>query len=76
MLTPALIRAHRRAIGWLVAIGIGIGIGDVIDTFSHLHTPVVVSLLRVFNGAVIGCVIGALLILIYRAVFRTAQAEA
>ncbi|MBV9403307.1 MAG: hypothetical protein JO018_06220, partial [Candidatus Eremiobacteraeota bacterium] len=76
MLTPALILAHRRAIGWLVAIGIGIGIGDVIDTFSHLHTPVVVSLLRVFNGAVIGCVIGALLILIYRAIFRTAQAEA
>ncbi|MBV8726420.1 MAG: hypothetical protein JO233_01435, partial [Candidatus Eremiobacteraeota bacterium] len=39
--------------------------------FSHLHTPVVVSLLRVFNGAVIGCIIGALAIVVYRAIWRT-----
>jgi hypothetical protein len=66
MLVPALLAAHRRAIGWLLALGIGVGIGDVIDTFSHLHTPLTVSLLRIFNGLAIGVVIGALLVWIYR----------
>ncbi|MGA8532704.1 MAG: DUF5693 family protein, partial [Candidatus Tumulicola sp.] len=32
MLVPALLGAHRRAIGWLLSLGIGVGIGDVIDT--------------------------------------------
>lgn len=67
MLLPALAAAHRRAIGWLLALGIGVGIGDVIDTFSHLHTPLTVSLLRIFNGLVIGVAIGAVAVWIYRA---------
>jgi hypothetical protein len=66
MLLPALLTAHRRAIGWLLALCIGVGIGDIIDTFSHLHTPIEISLLRIFNGLVIGAIIGALLIWIYR----------
>jgi len=66
MLLPALRGIDRRATGILFSLAIGIGLGDIIDTFSHLHTPVLVSLLRVFNGLVIGVVIGAILIAIYR----------
>ncbi len=66
MLVPALAPAHRRAIGWLLALGVGIGIGDVIDTFSHLHTPLIVSLIRVVLGAILGIAIGALVIAVYR----------
>jgi hypothetical protein len=66
MLVPAMIAVQRRAIGWVLALGIGVGIGDVIDTFSHLHTPIEVSMLRVFNGLVAGVAIGALAIVIYR----------
>lgn len=66
MLLPALTSAHRRVAAWLPALGIGVGIGDVIDTFSHLHTPIEISLLRVFNGLVIGVIIGAILVAIYR----------
>ena len=58
MLLPALLPLHRRAIGWLLALGIGVGIGDVIDTFSHLHTPLAISLLRVINGLVVGAIVG------------------
>ncbi len=54
MILPALLPAHRRAIGWLLALGIGVGIGDIIDTFSHLHTPLEISILRVVIGLVIG----------------------
>ena len=66
MLLPALLAPHRRAVGWLLALGIGVGIGDVIDTFSHLHTPIEISLLRVVNGVVVGAIIGAVAIWFYR----------
>jgi Family of unknown function (DUF5693) len=73
MLLPALFVAHRRAIGWLLALGIGVGVGDVIDTFSHLHTPLEISFLRVVYGLVIGAIVGTLLIWIYRRIPATAS---
>ncbi|HKE37447.1 MAG TPA: DUF5693 family protein, partial [Candidatus Baltobacteraceae bacterium] len=68
MLVPALLPLHRRAIGWLLALGIGVGIGDVVDTFSHLHTPLMISILRIFNGLWVGAIIGIIVILVYRRV--------
>ncbi|GAC1308966.1 MAG: DUF5693 family protein [Vulcanimicrobiaceae bacterium] len=67
MLLPALRSEHKRAAGWLFALGIAIGTSDIVDTFSHLHTPLVVSLTRIFNGAVVGIALGALAIVVYRA---------
>lgn len=66
MLAPALFTVHKRAIGWVLALAIGVGIGDIIDTFSHLHTPLLISAQRVGNGVVIGAIIGILLIWVYR----------
>ena len=76
MLVPALLPLHRRAIGWLLALGIGVGIGDVVDTFSHLHTPLAVSVLRVFNGLWVGAIIGIAIIWLYRRFARPASAAA
>jgi hypothetical protein len=67
MLLPALRPDHRRLTGWLFAIAAAIGTADVVDTFSHLHTPLLISLLRIVNGAVLGVIFGALLIWVYRA---------
>ena len=66
MLLPALLPLHRRVAGWLLALGIGVGIGDIMDTFSHLHTPLLISLQRIANGLVLGILVGALLLWIYR----------
>ncbi|MGP6191662.1 MAG: DUF5693 family protein [Vulcanimicrobiaceae bacterium] len=66
LLLPALRLEHKRLVGWLFAIGIAVGTSDIVDTFSHLHTPLTVSLVRVFNGAVIGCIVGALAVVVYR----------
>ena len=71
MLLPALLPPHRRAIGWLLAIGIGVGVGDVIDTFSHLHTPIEISIVRIVNGLIVGAVLGAIAIAIYRRIPAT-----
>ncbi len=68
MLVPALFAGDRRWAGWLLVLCIGMGSGDLIDTFSHLHTPLAISLLRVFNGAVLGALAGTLLVIVYRRV--------
>jgi hypothetical protein len=66
MLLPALRSVDRRAIGILLTLGIGVGLGDIIDTFSHIHTPIAISLLRVFIGLVVGAIIGSVAIFVYR----------
>ena len=68
MLLPTLRLPHKRLAGWLFAIGIAICTSDIVDTFSHLHTPLLVSLLRIVNGAVVGVIIGIAAIAIYRAI--------
>jgi hypothetical protein len=73
MLVAALVPAHRRAVGWLLALGAGVGIGDIVDTFSHLHTPLFISVLRIVNGLWIGILIGAIVIWIYRRFVRVAS---
>lgn len=75
MLLPALRLIDRRRFGWLFALAIGIGTADEIDTFSHLHTALGVSLLRVANGAVIGAIVGVIVIVIYRSRVKIAAAE-
>jgi Family of unknown function (DUF5693) len=74
MLIAALAPLHRRAVGWLLALGAGVGIGDVIDTFSHLHTPLSISLLRIVNGLIVGVIVGSIVVYVYRkiAMRRTA----
>jgi cbb3-type cytochrome oxidase subunit 3 len=76
MLLPALVPADRARWGWLFALAIGVGLGDVIDTFSHLHTALGASLLRLLNGAVIGIVIGAVAVVAYRRFRRPDAGEA
>jgi len=76
MLVPALLPAHRARAGWLLALAIGVGLGDVVDTFSHLHTALAVSLLRLANGAVLGIVIGAVAIAVYRGAVSALEGRA
>lgn len=66
MLLPVLLPAHRRAAGWLIIIAAGVGLSDVLDTFSHIHTPLIVSALRLFNAIVAGTLIGVALQWLYR----------
>lgn len=68
MLLSTLTRADRRAWGWLFALAVGVGLSDVLDTFSHLHTPLAVSIIRVILGAMLGAIIGAIVIFVYRLV--------
>jgi hypothetical protein len=66
MLVPALVPADRRRFGWLFVLAIGLGLGDVIDTFSHLHTPLHIGVQRLAIGAILGALIGLVIIAAYR----------
>jgi len=76
MLLPVLQPIDRKRFGWLLVLGIGTGLADCVDTFSHLHTALGISLLRIANGAVLGILIGALAIVVYRALRSRFAADA
>ena len=69
VLLPALTARHRAFIGWLVVLAAGVGLADVLDTFSHIHTPLHIGILRTINGVVLGFVIGVVLQFFYRLIF-------
>jgi hypothetical protein len=68
----AMLMANRRS--WLPLLMLlgAIGQVSVVNTFCHLHSPLVVSLLRVAWGAGIGIALGLLLVLILRRGVRSA----
>ncbi|MFQ6118185.1 MAG: DUF5693 family protein, partial [Candidatus Bipolaricaulia bacterium] len=61
--------AYRRKLGDYAIIVLTLGmVGQVsiINTFAHLHTPLLMSLLRTANGRVLGLVVGLILLEIVR----------
>jgi Family of unknown function (DUF5693) len=67
VLLPALTSRHRRIAGWLIVFAAAIALSDVLDTFTHIHTPLAVTMLRVFNGLLFGAIIGLVLQYVYAA---------
>lgn len=51
------IRGRRQWAAPLAVIG-SIGLISALNTFCHIHTPIALSLVRVFNGAWVGILIG------------------
>lgn len=49
----------------LLMVG-AIGQVSAVNTFAHIHTPLVISLMRTFNGMWLGAIIGLILIGCYR----------
>jgi hypothetical protein len=70
MLLPALTARDLRRFAWIFALCIGVGLADVVDTFSHLHTALAISVLRLINGLVVGIALGALAVVAYRRIPR------
>lgn len=68
-LLAALTPRHRRVAGWALVLAASVGLADVLDTFSHIHTPLAVGLLRTVNGAVLGAAFGVVAQWLYRGLF-------
>ncbi|MBN2057291.1 MAG: hypothetical protein JW782_00645 [Candidatus Saganbacteria bacterium] len=65
----AMLRQRKHWLWLLAALGTIAPI-SVLNTFSHIHTPLIISLIRTFNGLVIGVLVGALLVFIFDPFFR------
>jgi hypothetical protein len=52
----------RKEWFWLLAALGTIGPISLLNTFSHIHTPLTISFIRTVNGLVIGVVIGIILV--------------
>jgi hypothetical protein len=75
-LLASLLPQHRRAAGWALVLAGAVGLADILDTFSHIHTPLSVDLVRTINGIVLGSVIGVVAQWIYRRLFARAAQRA
>ncbi|MDD5382790.1 MAG: DUF5693 family protein, partial [Candidatus Margulisbacteria bacterium] len=53
----ALFRGEKKWLWILAAIGVIAPI-SVFNTFSHIHTPIIVSMIRTMNGLILGLIIG------------------
>jgi hypothetical protein len=63
----SLVAAARgnRGLAALLLVGAAIGQVDVLNTFCHAHTPVLLSLLRVINGLWLGIAVGVIALAIF-----------
>jgi|GEM_PF-2947088 len=57
---------QKKAFAWLCVVCGIIGQVSILNTFCHLHTPLCLTLLRVFNGLWSGIIIGLLLVWLFR----------
>lgn len=60
----------RRKFGLLLIAFGSMGQLSMVDTFAHLHTPLVISIIRTAYGLAIGLVIGLVLIALWRLLER------
>ncbi|OCT13132.1 hypothetical protein A8709_20510 [Paenibacillus pectinilyticus] len=60
---------YRHAV-YLLFIGV-IGQLSLVDTFAHLHTPLHISLIRIFYGLILGAIIGIVLIAVWEILTRS-----
>nr|WP_240903754.1 DUF5693 family protein [Chengkuizengella sediminis] len=59
---------YRKGL-FLLIIGV-IGQLSIVDTFAHLHTPMLISSIRVLYGLIFGVMIGLILIIIWEMLVR------
>jgi hypothetical protein len=59
-------------LGWAEALLLvaALGQADIVDTFCHVHTPVIFSLARTLNGLWLGLIVGVVLVAVWLIVGR------
>lgn len=62
LLLLGLFLALRYRAAWVLIIVGSIGQLSMVDTFAHIHTPLYISIIRVFLGLGLGAIIGIILI--------------
>ena len=61
-----LMYAYKHPSLWVLTIPLVIGQISLVNTYAHIHTPLLISLQRSFNGLVLGLVLSIALILLIK----------
>lgn len=61
----------RRELGIILSFVSLITPMSIINSFCHIHTPILLTLFRTLNGFILGCIVGYLVLLIIRRLFRS-----
>ncbi|MBU1026195.1 MAG: hypothetical protein KKA31_00525, partial [Candidatus Margulisbacteria bacterium] len=72
-LSAALYLKDRRTWLWILAPLGTIAPISILNTFSHIHTPLMISMIRTFNGLVLGVIIGLLVAFIANKLLKTQE---
>ncbi|MCD6309617.1 MAG: hypothetical protein J7M18_02820 [Candidatus Eremiobacteraeota bacterium] len=65
IILPFAVARNRFTTAWALLIAGVLGQANIVDTFAHLHTPLLMSLLRTINGLWVGLVPGIIGSFIY-----------
>lgn len=71
LIAIGLVKKNETMLLPMLALLVGIGQASIVNTFCHLHTPLVVSLTRVGVGIIVGGILGVILWVIIQATLRT-----
>lgn len=61
-----LMYAYKRPVLWVLTIPLVIGQVSLVNTYAHIHTPLLIALQRSLNGLVLGIVVAVLAVLIVK----------
>lgn len=65
--------AGNRKPFWILSIPVVIGQVSLVNTYAHLHTPLLISLHRSFNGLLLGIILGLVAIAVVKGCLKLAQ---
>ena len=71
--TFAFLRKWPMVIHFVLTIAGVIGVASMVETFCHIRTPVFMSIMRGYDGLLLGCAIGIVLILAVRFLIYISQ---
>ncbi|NLW24775.1 MAG: hypothetical protein GXY91_05985 [Clostridia bacterium] len=58
---------------WVLILPAIIGQVSLVNTYAHIHTPLLISLVRSFNGLWLGIIFGIALIVAWKAILRVSE---
>ena len=58
--------ANKRPWLWVLTIPLVIGQISLVNTYAHIHTPLLISLQRSVNGLILGIVVAVITVLLVK----------
>lgn len=61
-----LMYAYKRPTMWVLTIPLVIGQVSLVNTYAHIHTPLLIALQRSLNGLILGIVVAVVVVLVVK----------